>query len=103
MEYIILFTEMNYDANNEWLRGESDSIEDPTVENLLEKIRERYYPPNNDIKLKVSDNDIKDWLRMIKRKVEDIDFDDEKYLQLAFIPHEDGFDEFELEFHIEGE
>ena len=102
MQGSFLLTEMQCGNNGDIYRGNSDTIEDISAENLLKKIREKYIP-NDDIKLNVTDEEIQKWLKNVKAKIDTLDYDDQKYLCVAIVNTDGGYDAYELEHIIEDE
>ena len=86
-------------------KGEANSIDDLTTENIIKEIQS-YYSDNPDVKLEVTQNDIDDWLTHAENRIDQYDFDDHKYLHVATVKRnrqDHGYDEFELEYYIEDE
>ena len=67
MQESILLTEMECGNNGDVYRGYSNTIKDISAENLLDEIKWKYIP-NNEIKLKVTNTEIQNWLKTVKEK-----------------------------------
>ena len=100
MQASIILTEMECGPDGEVYRACSGLTESISAEKLLEEIKWKYIP-NNHIELKVTDTEIQEWLKTVKEKENTIDFDDVKYLTLAIVQTDGGYDEHEIEYFIE--
>ena len=100
MQESILLTELECGNNGDVYSGCSNTINDISTENLLDEIKWKYIP-NNGIELKVTDTEIQNWLKTIKEKKNTIDFDELKFLTIAIVQTDGGYDEYEIEYLIE--
>jgi len=93
----ILLTEMECGNNGDIYRSCSDTIENVSTENLLKEVKSKYIP-NDEISLNVTDEDIEIWIQKVQASIDTIHFDDQKYLTIATVMTDGGYDEYELEY-----